>query len=393
MKRVILVRYGEIGLKGRNRPIFEKTLEKRLRRVLEDLPGTEVKRKHGRLVVRTDGSEAEACRRLARVFGVVSFSPSLELPLDLEALASGARTAVREFLSRREEGVEGTVSFKVKARRANKSFPLDSMELNRYLGAHLLETLPGLKVDVHEPELTVTADIRDVAYIHASTFPGPGGLPTGASGKAHLLLSGGIDSPVAGWMVMKRGVVLEAVHFHSPPFTSERSREKVVDLCRRLALWGGPVTLHVVRFTEAQKEIHDRCPAELGITIMRRMMLRIAGRIARDRGGLALVTGESLGQVASQTLESMNTISMVADLPVLRPLVGMDKAEIVERARHINTFDISVRPYEDCCTIFIPKNPRTKPRPEEAADAEAALVVDALVEGALARVETEVVKA
>lgn len=331
------------------------------------------------------GRVDEACDRLARVFGVVSLSPALEAPLSAEAIDAAAEDALRAALAGRDGA-----SFKVETNRANKRFPLDSRQINQRLGAHLLQSVPGLRVDVHAPEIIVNVDVREgAAYVYTRTVPGPGGLPVGASGRAHLLLSGGIDSPVAGWMAMKRGVELEAIHFHSPPFTSERARLKVGDLCRRLAAWGGPTALHVVRFTDAQKEIYARCPAELGVTIMRRVMLRVADRIASARGGLALVTGESLGQVASQTLESINTINRVADLPVLRPLIGFDKAEIVALARRIGTYDISILPYEDCCTVFVPQHPRTRPTPAEAEAAERSLDVDALVEGALAQVEVE----
>lgn len=401
IRRVILVRYGEISLKGRNRPVFEAQLARRVRYALADLGRPRVERTPGRLLVDPGDADAaaagdgagvdlveEACQRLARVFGVVSLSPALEVPLSIEAIDAAAEAALRAALVDRPGGAPA--SFKVETNRANKRFPLDSRQINQRLGAHLLQSVPGLRVDVHHPEITVNVDVReDMAYIFTRTLSGPGGLPVGASGRAHLLLSGGIDSPVAGWMAMKRGVDLEAIHFHSPPFTSERARLKVADICRRLAPWGGPHTLHVVHFTEAQKQIYERCPAELGVTIMRRLMLRVAGRIAAARGGLALVTGESLGQVASQTLESINTIDRVADLPVLRPLIGFDKAEIVTLARRIGTYDISVLPYEDCCTVFVPRHPRTRPTPAEAEAAERSLDVDSLVEGALAGVEVE----
>ncbi len=397
---VVLVRYGEIGLKGANRPAFERVLLKRVQRALAGLDEVRVDRRHGRLIVRLaaaagrpgepdgDGTLAEeVCQRLARVFGVVSASPAAETGLDLAEIEAAAAEALRSAAGGRP------ATFKVEARRANKGFPLDSQALARHLGAHLLRAVPGVTVDVHRPQVTVSVEVREAAYVYTRTVAGPGGLPVGSSGRAVLLLSGGIDSPVAGWMAMKRGLELAAAHFHSPPFTSERSRQKVVDLCRVLARWGGPVTVHVVGFTAAQREIYDRCPPELGVTLMRRLMLRVAEDLAAREGALALVTGESLGQVASQTLESINVINRVASLPILRPLIGLDKGEIVALARRIGTYDLSILPYEDCCTIFVPRHPRTRPRLEEVEAAEAALDVPALVAGALAAVETEVVDA
>lgn len=388
-RTVILVRYGEIGLKGENRPAFENLLLRRLREALRGFSGLAVAKRPGRLLVRAgeEGPGAPlldaACDRLARVFGVVSLSPAAETALDPAEIEAAAVEAVRAAA----RGAGAT--FKVEARRANKAFPMDSPTLARHLGGRLLQAVPGLTVDVHRPEITVHVEVRDQAYVFTRVLPGPGGLPVGASGRAALLLSGGIDSPVAGWMAMKRGLELDAVHFHSPPFTSERSREKVADLCRILARWSGRVTLHAVHFTEAQKTIYQRCPAELGVPLMRRLMFRVAEAVTRRRGGLALVTGESLGQVASQTLESIHAVNRVASVPVLRPLIGMDKAEIVDLARRIGTYEVSALPYEDCCTVFVPRHPRTRPSLEEVEAAEARLDVPALVEGALAGVESE----
>ncbi len=394
MRRLVLLRYGEIGLKGKNRPEFERRLLEQARRALRGLEGVHVERLHGRLLVSglSDDVSQRVMERLGRVFGIVSFSPVWEVPLDLAAIQEASAAAVREALARPRPGFPAgaeapPVTFKVDARRANKAFPHDSLELNRLVGAHVLRAVPGLKVDVHRPEITLSLEVRDFAYIYTVTLPGPGGLPVGTSGRAHLLLSGGIDSPVAGWMAMKRGLELEAVHFHSPPFTSERARDKVVELCRLLAGWGGLARLHLVRFTEAQKAIYRQCPAPLGVTIMRRLMLRVAERISRARGGLALVTGESLGQVASQTLESIHVIDRVATWPVLRPLIGLDKEEIVAIAKRIGTFETSVLPYEDCCTVFVPRHPRTRPRLAEVEEAEAALDVEGLVQEALQATE------
>lgn len=385
LRRVILVRYGEIGLKGLNRPEFERALVRQLERAARAVdPGARVWRAHGRVYVE-GGPLEDLVERLRRVFGVVSLSPAFAVPAELDAV----RAAVLAAFDEATAAAGPQPRFRISARRADKRFPLTSLELNRELGAHVLVQRPGSRVDLHRPDVDVEVEVRpEGAFVSARTVPGPGGLPVGVSGRALLLLSGGIDSPVAGWMMLKRGVALEAVHFHTPPHTSERSKEKVVQLCRILAGWGEPVPLHVVHFTEVQREIYQRCPPELGVTLMRRFMLRVAERLAATRGALALVTGESVGQVASQTLESMRTIEAVCRLPVLRPLVGMDKAEIVARARAIGTYETSILPYEDCCSLFIPRHPATRPQPEEAEAAERALDVEGLVARSLERVET-----
>lgn len=389
-RRVILVRYGEISLKGGNRRSFEDLLLARVRRALAPFPGAAGERRHGRLLVTAREQDwPGVTRALGRVFGVVSFSPALEVARDFEEIQAAALVVLDEAVRDRPgAGPAASVSFKVDSRRAEKSFPHTSPEISRLLGAYLLASRAGLRVDVHHPDVTVNVEVRERAYVFSESVPGPGGLPVGSAGKVHLLLSGGIDSPVAGWMAMKRGAALEAVHFHSPPFTGDRSREKVIELCRILSGWGGPVTLHVVHFTEAQKEIYEKCPAPLGVPLMRRMMVRIAQSLARSNGGLALVTGESLGQVASQTLESIAVIDAVAALPILRPLIGLDKAEIIEIARRIGTYDTSILPYEDCCALFVARHPRTRPSLGEVEQAEAALDVEALEAGALARTES-----
>ncbi|ADU51392.1 thiamine biosynthesis/tRNA modification protein ThiI [Thermaerobacter marianensis DSM 12885] len=397
--RVLLVRYGEIGLKGRNRPQFEQALVRQVRRALAPWPGVAVYRTPGRVWVEPPaGTDATPLlEALQRVFGIVAVAPAEQVPLDLDAIAGAAQQVLEDALEA-EAGRPGTppgprITFKVEARRSNKRFPLTSLELNRELGNRLLAAHPELKVDVQRPRITVHVEVRhDGAYVYARSVPGPGGLPVGVTGRACALLSGGIDSPVAVWMAMKRGLSVIPVHFHSPPFTSERAREKVVDLTRVLARWGGAMPLWVVHFTEVQRAIQLECPPELTITLMRRMMFRIAERIAARERALALVTGESLGQVASQTLESIRTISAVATLPVLRPLIGMDKTEIVERARAIGTYDISILPYEDCCTLFVPAHPATRPRPEQAEAAEAVRDWEPLLAEALERSQRLVVE-
>lgn len=386
---VLLIRYGEIGLKGRNRPAFEGQLAKGLERALAPFPGASLRREYGRFVVDLRGLANEALpkaiERVRKVFGVVSVSPALERPLSMEALEEGAGALV-------EKAAKMPATFKVETRRPNKRFPLSSPQVSARLGASLLRRFPALSVDVHDPAFTVNVEVRErSSYIYLESLPGPGGLPVGSSSRGLLLLSGGIDSPVAGWLAMKRGIRLDAVHFHSPPFTSERSREKVMDLAGILSECApDPIPVHVVRFTEVQTAIRKCAPPSMGITLMRRMMLRIAERIARSEGIVALVTGESVGQVASQTLESMAAINAVTNMPVLRPLVAADKSEIIALAKQIGTYDTSILPYEDCCTLFVPENPETKPRLDRIESVEERMDIEALVEQALASTERAV---
>lgn len=386
MPATFLIRYGEIALKGKNRSFFERTLFNNLKSALKGLD-TRVFRMHGRFLVTGPAAEEEEITgRLSRVFGVVSVSNVTTAPLDLEAIKEKALELVE---SRPLPGD----SFKVEARRSNKSFPLTSPELNRIIGAAILETHPRLKVDLHDPSFRVFIEVGSKeAYLYHDRVAGPGGLPVGVTGRALLLLSGGIDSPVAGWMAMKRGLSLEALHFHSFPFTGQRSREKVIDLCRNLSLSGGKIRLHLVSVTDIQKEIHTRCPSELGIILLRRMMMRIAEELSRRRGLQALVTGESLGQVASQTLESMMVIDSVTSMLILRPLLGMDKHDIITLAEKTGTYEISIRPYEDCCTLFLPRHPATRPRMEKVVGAEAALDITGLTAAALDSVEAVLIE-
>lgn len=375
----ILVRYGEIGLKGRNRPFFEELLARRLREALPPSMEARVRTFRGRLVVHVPpGDMEQAMARLAKVFGVVELHPAYVVAQDMAAVQEAALAALD-----RSEGM----TFKVAARRGDKSFPLTSMEINRQVGTFLLNARGerGLRVDVHRPDIQIHIEVRDGrVYVYAGGTPGPGGLPVGASGRVTVLLSGGIDSPVALWLLMKRGAQAEAVHFHSPPFTSQRALNKVVDLCRVLAEWGGPIPLHIIHFTAIQRAIHENVPADYGITIMRRFMFRIAEQLSAETGALALATGESMGQVASQTLESIAAISAVTTMPVLRPLIGMDKAEITDLAKEIGTYDISILPYQDCCSLFVPRHPQTKPSLARTESLEARLPVAELVAEALA---------
>lgn len=380
----ILIRYGELALKGRNRDAFEQTLMRNVRIALKEYPNIRVSRNYGRMYVQLYGTEATpVLEKLQCVFGISSISPVVKTVQTDEAMFE---TALQVFRSLQPQ----PRTFRVETRRADKRYPLSSMEVSRKIGGHLLRNTEGLKVDLHNPEAVVQVEIRtEGTFITCQTLPGSGGLPVGASGKVLLLLSGGIDSPVAGWKMLKRGVTLEAIHFHSYPFTSERSLEKVRDLAYKLTRYGGKIRLHVVPFTEIQTAIREKCPEDYLITIMRRFMMRIAEQVAANTKALALATGESLGQVASQTLESMNTINDVVNIPILRPLIGMDKVEITDIARAIDTFELSILPYEDCCTIFTPKNPVTRPKAALAAKFEEELDVDALVKDAVERTVIE----
>lgn len=381
----VLLRFGEVGLKGKNRPFFINALIGNIRRRLAPVLGkTTISSPYGRLFVHLPpGQDFEpVAAALARVFGLVSFSPVAEVPADLEAIKAAALAELKC----------GSLpqTFKVETRRALKSFPLTSPQVSAAVGGYLLANCRGLKVDVHNPQRVVNIEIRrEGAYIFSRVIPGPGGLPVGVGGKGMLLLSGGIDSPVAGWLAMKRGLELEAVYFDTPPFTSPRALAKVEKLAKTLSNWGR-TTLHVVNFTPVQKALMEACPEDLTVTVMRRFMYRVAEGLAQARGALALITGESLGQVASQTLESMDTINAVASRPVLRPVVAMDKVEIIRLAEQIGTYDISVEPYQDCCALFVSDRPKTRPTRQQAEAAEAKLDVDALVAAALDNIKTKV---
>lgn len=387
MQRLLLVRYGEIGLKGGNRHLFEGKLMDNMRNSLRPDIVAKVRREYGRVFVELDREDdtADALERLKRVFGIVAIHPALRIKLDMEAIEQAAVRLVQPL-------VTGPCTFRVTARRPNKQFPLTSQQVNETVGGALLRAVPELSVKLTEPDVTVFIEVRDkAAYVYVERVDGPGGLPVGASSTALLLLSGGIDSPVAGWMAQKRGIAVEAIHFHSPPFTSERAKQKAIDLSRALARWGQPIPLHVVHFTDIQTAIRLHVPDELGMTVMRRFMVRIAAELARRRRAPALITGESVGQVASQTLESMAAINAVTTTPILRPLVGFDKHEIIAQAERIGTYDISIRPYDDCCTLFVPERPATRPGIAETEAAERGLDVEELVQNALNQMETIVV--
>ena len=387
MESLLLIRYGEIALKGKNRPFFEKQLFKNIEAALQNLKQPfQVEFHRGRYyVTTTEENLFPALRRLQKVCGIVSISPVSQADLDLDKIC---RQAARLLAASYQPGM----TFKVNTRRANKKFPYPSPEINRLVGAYLLKENPGLKVDVHNPKTLVNIEIREKkTYLYSQVFQGPGGLPVGVTGKGLLLLSGGIDSPVAGWMALKRGVKIEALHFHSPPFTGEGAINKVLDLCQQLAAYGQKITLHLAPFTEIQQEIMSRCPRPLLITLMRRVMFRIADRLAQKRKITVLFTGESLGQVSSQTLENLVAINEVTALPVLRPLIGFDKEEIVEISREINTYPISIRPFEDCCTLFIPRHPATRPTLDQLARAEKKIALEELITRCLENIESRTI--
>lgn len=386
-KSMIIRMGGEIAIKGKNRPQFEKMLLDNMRYILKEVDGgPKVVRTGGRIEVQLhDARMEDVVERMRQVPGISSISPVVETELDMDKIKETALLVVKDALSKRQ----APVKFKVDARRANKLFPLQSPEISREVGGYVLPRTEGLKVDVHNPELTLQVEVRESkAYLMCDVIPGPGGMPVGTAGKVMLLLSGGIDSPVAGWLTLKRGAKLECIHFHSFPFTSERAQEKVNELAKMLAKYGGRVKLHNVHFTEIQKAIRQHCPEEYSVTIMRRFMMRIAERLAHRQKAMALVTGESLGQVASQTLESMYTINHVTNMPILRPLVAMDKLDIMKIAKEIGTYETSILPFEDCCTIFLPKNPKTRPKVHEAEAAEVKLDIEALIEEAIEKTET-----
>ena len=384
MNDMILCKLGEIVLKGLNRKSFELKLMGNIRRRLLGLGKYKVTCMQSTVYVEPESGDADldaAFEALQDVFGIVKISRAAACEKDRDAIARMAIDYLREDMLRAK-------SFKVESKRSDKSFPMTSIELSQYVGGELQEAYPNCRVDVHEPELIVHLEIRDLAaYVHAQPVQGAGGMPVGSNGVAVTLLSGGIDSPVSSYMIAKRGVRLIPVHFFSFPYTSQQAKDKVVELAQILTRYCGRMTLEVVPFTHIQEEIRDKCPEEYFTLIMRRFMMRIAERIALDNGAKAIVTGENLGQVASQTMEAMASTQAVIDLPVLQPLIGMDKGEIVAMARKIGTFDTSILPYEDCCTVFTPRHPRTHPTVQEVEQAEAALDVETLVNEALAGLE------
>ncbi len=382
MPAKILVRYAEIALKGKNRGLFEQQLQNNIKEALAGFQA-DVKKIQGRFLV--SGPEEERDKilgRLSKVFGVASVSAVEETGLDMEDIKELALKMAGRVSGDQEE-------FRVETRRPNKHFPYPSPEVCRLVGAYLQEHIPHLKVNLEQPDFTIFIEIsHQKVFLYLDRLEGPGGLPVGITGKALLLLSGGIDSPVSGWLGMKRGLTIEALHFHSYPFTSRRSQEKAVDICRKLASAGGRITLHMINMASIQKALRAQCPEDLAIILLRRMMLRLAEKLSAERGLQALLTGESLGQVASQTLESIMVTQQATGMLILRPLLGMDKKEIVNKAAEIETYDISIRPYEDCCTLFLPRNPVTRPKLEAVENQEKKLDLAGLLAETLETLET-----
>ena len=384
MNEMILLKLGEMVLKGLNRHSFEDKLQANIHRRLNGLGRFRVYTRQSTTYVEPmeDSCDMDAAwEAMKKVFGVVGLSRARACEKDKDAILQ----ACHEYL---DDRLRTARTFKVETRRADKTFPMTSIQLSQYVGGELDELYPNLQVDVHHPELTVYVEIRDyAAFVHANPDPGAGGLPVGINGRAVSLLSGGIDSPVASYMIAKRGVSLDMVHFFSYPYTSPEAKEKVLELARLLTPWCGRLTVHVVPFTAIQEELRRSCPEEMFTLVMRRFMMRIAQRVAKRCGAKALVTGESLGQVASQTMDAMTVTGQVVDIPVLRPVVGMDKEEIVQISRKIGTYDTSILPYEDCCTVFTPRHPRLRPTVEEAEAAEAGLDIEAMVQAAVEGIE------
>ncbi len=386
MENIILIRYEEIFLKGLNKNIFENRLVDNIKRKLSNMGSIRVRKSQSRIYVESGNSDfdvEEAIIRLRKIFGIASVSPVVKVPSDYEVIKDTAIKVVGDLLEK-----NSYETFKVEARRGDKNFPLNSPQICAEIGAHVLRNFPRLKVNVHDPDFILYIEVREETYLYSQIIPGARGLPTGTGGRATLLLSGGIDSPVAGWMIAKRGVDMEAVYFHSYPYTSDRARDKVIKLAEKISEWSMGIRLHIVPFTEIQLEINQKCPHEYLTIIMRRYMMKIAQRIAEKNGSLALVTGEAIGQVASQTMESMLVTNHAVSLPVYRPLIGMDKNEVIEIARKIDTFDTSILPYEDCCTVFVAKHPVTKPSLSKTLEYEKVLDEERLINEALSNTET-----
>ncbi|WP_428911309.1 tRNA uracil 4-sulfurtransferase ThiI [Niallia sp. Krafla_26] len=383
----ILIRYGEMSTKGRNRSKFVEKLSNSIRGALHDFPKVIIKGNRDRTYVILNGEDGkQICERLTGVFGIQSFSPVIKTGKDLNEMKDAVLDLFKEV---HHEGQ----TFKITTKRADKTYFMDTGELNHQFGSHILQNVPNLKVDVKKPDLNMQIEIRkEAAYISCQTIQGAGGLPAGSSGKAMLMLSGGIDSPVAGFLSLKRGLDIEGVHFFSPPYTSERAKQKVLDLAEKLSNFNGRFVVHIVPFTEIQQIIQKQIPENYTMTTTRRLMLRITDAIRAKQEALAIVTGESLGQVASQTIESMFAINEVTNTPILRPLVMMDKSDIVSLAQEIGTHDISIRPFEDCCTIFVPPSPKTKPKREKVTHYESYFDFEPYIQKAVDGIETIIVK-
>lgn len=382
-QHIFIVRCGEVALKGMNKPYFERMLAERIRKLLRrKFEHFEVKRQEGLIFVRTDKSypKEAVIHEISKVFGVASISPAVESESNLDAIGEAAVAYMKEIIEER-----GIRTFKVKAKRADKTFPVKSPEIGRIIGAKILIGCKVLQVDVNHPDCLLFVDVRqDRSYIYQDKIPGFGGLPLGTNGKGMSLLSGGIDSPVATWMMAKRGMMIEAVHFHSYPYTSQRAQEKVEELARIVATYCGRFKMHIINLLPIQEQIVQNCPEEETTILVRRFMMRIAQQVARETGCGMLITGENLGQVASQTAEALVVTDASVQMPVMRPLIAMDKVDIMDKAREIGTYETSIQPYEDCCTVFLPKHPTTKPKLEKILQSESKLDCEDLIAAAVA---------
>lgn len=384
-KNLYIVRCGEVALKGMNKPYFERVLLQRVKKNLAVYEDVEAKWVRGLMMVKVPASipQRDVIKNVSKVFGVASISPAIECEKDINAIGAAAAEYMMKIIE--EEGIK---TFKVKAKRADKSFPIESIDIGRQVGAVILKTCKVLKVDVHEPDCLLYVDVRqEGAYVFRDKIKGFGGLPLGTNGKGLILMSGGIDSPVAAFMMAKRGMRIEAVHFHSYPYTSPRAQKKVEDLCAVLAGYMGTIRMHVINLLPIQEQIVQNCPEDETTILVRRFMMRIAEQIAIKNHDMMLITGEDLGQVASQTAEALVVTDNVVKMPVMRPLIAMDKVDIMEKAQEIGTYDISIQPYEDCCTVFLPKHPVTKPKLDKIEQSETNLDVEALVMAAVESAE------
>lgn len=390
MKKAYLAKYGEIGIKGKNRFIFENSLVDHIRYRLKKIGQFKVSKEQGRIFIEPlqEILEEDVINVLTKIFGIIGVSPVYVLEdSSFEVIQSACKAYIRQ------EYEEANFTFKVGARRAFKTYPMNSLEISCAIGETLLDEFENLRVDVHNPEVMLWVEIRNNTYVYSKTIKGVGGMPVGTNGKAMLMLSGGIDSPVAGYMISKRGVYIDAVYFHSHPYTTERAKEKVIDLAKILSIYTGKIHLHVVPFTEIQLYIYEKCPHDQLTIIMRRIMMRISQIHAKTQEAQALITGESIGQVASQTMMGLAATDAVAEIPVFRPLIGFDKQEIVEIAQKIGTFETSILPYEDCCTIFVAKHPVTKPAIKFIEKSEQHLVeIEAMIERAVTDTEVIVIR-
>jgi tRNA uracil 4-sulfurtransferase len=384
-QNIFIVRCGEVALKGMNKPYFEKMLVNRIRKLLKKFDNVEAYRQEGLIFVRADKKHDPEMiiGEISKVFGVASISPALECESELNSIGTAAVALMMDLIEKK-----GIRTFKVDAKRADKNFPVKSPEIARIIGAKVLVGCKVLKVDVHNPDCVLFVDLRkDKSYVFEQKISGFGGLPLGTNGKGMVLLSGGIDSPVAAWMMAKRGMLIEAVHFHSYPYTSERAQEKVEDLARIIAQYCGRFKMNVINLLPIQEQIVENCPEEETTILVRRFMMRIAEKIAQKSDCTMLITGENLGQVASQTAEALVVTDATVKMPVMRPLIALDKVDIISKAKEIGTFETSIMPYEDCCTVFLPKHPATKPKLEKILESESKLDVEALVEAAVAKTE------